>query len=57
MNDETYDVLEVVQILLSHGISLGNDGDQIDPSSKPLHHLDIERLDTVRQLWSPYQDL
>lgn len=48
--DETYDVLEVVQILLSHGVGLGNNGDQVDPSSKPLHHLDVKGLDTDHQL-------
>jgi len=42
----THNVLEVVQVLLSHGIRLGNDGNQVDPSPEPLHHLHIKRLDT-----------
>jgi hypothetical protein len=46
----THDKLEVLQILLSHGIRLGNHWDQIDPGAQPLHHLDIEGLDPGIQL-------
>ena len=47
----THNVLEVVQVLLSHGIRLGNDGNQVDPGSEPLHHLHIKRLDTYPSAW------
>jgi len=46
----TYNVLKVHHVFLSHGIRLGNHGDQVDSSTQPLHHFDIERLNTVYQL-------
>ena len=39
-----------MQVLLGHGIRLGDNGDQIDTSPESLHHLDIKRLDTDCQL-------
>ena len=39
-----------MQVLLGHGVRLGDNGDEIDSGSKSLHHLDIKGLDTVHQL-------
>lgn len=46
----TYHVLEVLEILLSHGIGLGNDWNQIDSGAQSLHDLNIERFDTALSL-------
>lgn len=43
----TYPRLEVVDLLISEGIGLGNDGDQVDLGVKAAHDLDVEGLERV----------
>lgn len=43
----TYTLLEEEEIILSQGISLGNDRNQVDAGAQSLHDFDIERLQSV----------
>lgn len=43
----TYPGLELLQILGAQGVSLSNDGDQVDACAQLLHDLDVERLEGV----------
>lgn len=40
-------MLELCQVRRAQGISLGNDGDQVDTRAKSLHDLDVKRLQGV----------
>lgn len=43
----SYPLLEPRQISRAQRISLGNDGNQVDPRAEPLHHLNVEGLERV----------
>jgi len=44
---ETYSSLESQNFFVGHGISLGNDGNQVDLRMKSAHHLDVKWLQGV----------
>ena len=41
----THPLLEDGQVVLGQGISLGDDGDEVNSGTEPLHHLNVERLE------------
>jgi hypothetical protein len=43
----TYALLEANDLLVGQGVSLGNDGDQVNLSVKAAHNLDIDLLEPV----------
>lgn len=43
----THPLLEDGQVGLGEGVSLGNDGDEVDPGSETLHDLNVEGLEGV----------
>ena len=47
MFQKTYSGLEGSDLLIGKGISLGNDGDQVDLGVKAAHDLNVERLKRV----------
>lgn len=42
-----YSLLELGQISRAEGVSLGNDGDQVDARAESLHDLNVEGLEGV----------
>lgn len=44
---QTYSLLEGSNLLVGHGVRLGDDGDQVDLLVKTLHELNIESLERV----------
>jgi hypothetical protein len=43
----SYPLLEPREVRGAEGISLGNDGDKVDPGAQSLHDLDVEGLQGV----------
>ena len=46
---ETYTLLEEGQVILSEGIGLGNNRNQIDASTETLHDLNVKRLEATKR--------
>ena len=47
VREDTYPLLEVINLIVRDCVSLGNNGDQIDLGVQLLHDLNIERLEGV----------
>ena len=43
----SYPLLELCEVVRCEGVSLGDDGDQVDASAELLHDFNVQRLEAV----------